>query len=189
MVYIDDTALRDRMAAAQAGDKDAYARLLQDLLPIVRRAVFRKRSFLDEADREDLVQDILLSLHAVRGTYSPDRPFQPWLYSIIANRLADKGRLDARYRRILDIGSDFHETFPAMAANVPFEGYGDRQQLMDALSRLPPGQRKAIELLKLKEMSLKEASGVSGLTVASLKISVHRGMKTLKRLLRQGSEQ
>ncbi len=177
------------MAAAQAGDKEAYALLLADLLPVVRGMVYRKRSFLDVADREDLVQDILLSLHAVRRTYSPDRPFLPWFYAIASNRLADKGRQDARYKRILDIGSDFHETFPAIATNTPFEGYGDQQELADAISQLPPGQRQAIELLKLKEMTLKEASSASGLTIASLKISVHRGMKTLKRLLRQGSDQ
>lgn len=145
----DDTFLRERMSAAQAGDQEAYGLLLADLLPIVRGMVYHKRSFLDEADREDLVQDILLSLHAVRRTYSPDRPFLPWFHAIISNRLADRGRRDARYKKILEGGQDFHETFPAMTANTFLEGYGDMQEFDHALCQRPSVHRRPVELLKL----------------------------------------
>ena len=52
------------------------------------------------------------------------------------------------------------------------------------MQALPPGQRQAVELLKLQEMSLKEASSVSGLSVAALKVATHRAVKTLRGLLR-----
>jgi RNA polymerase sigma-70 factor (ECF subfamily) len=48
------------------------------------------------------------------------------------------------------------------------------------MEHLPLGQRQAVELLKLKELSLKEASKVSGMTVASLKVSMHRALKILR---------
>jgi RNA polymerase sigma-70 factor (ECF subfamily) len=60
--------------------------------------------------------------------------------------------------------------------------------LRAAVAGLPQRQREAITLLKLQELSLKEASAASGLTVASLKVSVHRGMKNLKKLLSDRSD-
>jgi RNA polymerase sigma-70 factor (ECF subfamily) len=55
--------------------------------------------------------------------------------------------------------------------------------LREAVERLPPGQREAVRLLKLKEMSLKEAAAVSGMTVAALKVATHRALKRLRKML------
>jgi RNA polymerase sigma-70 factor (ECF subfamily) len=51
------------------------------------------------------------------------------------------------------------------------------------MAALPPGQRQALELMKLQEMSLKEAAAATGMTVGALKVSVHRAMATLRKVL------
>jgi RNA polymerase sigma-70 factor (ECF subfamily) len=48
---------------------------------------------------------------------------------------------------------------------------------------LPEGQREAIELLKLEELSLKEAAAVSGTSVGALKVATHRALRALRRTL------
>ncbi|WP_232448008.1 RNA polymerase sigma factor [Burkholderia ubonensis] len=63
------------------------------------------------------------------------------------------------------------------------EDAADARVLRDAIAQLPPGQRDAIQMLKLEEMSLKEAAVASGMTVGALKVAVHRGLKALRRLL------
>ena len=50
-------------------------------------------------------------------------------------------------------------------------------------SDLPPGQRQALELIKFRETSLKEASALTGISIGALKVSVHRATKTLRRSL------
>src|SRR5687767_15890544 len=80
------------MRAGQAGDSESYLQLLQRVTPRIRQIVGHRRGFAGPADVEDLVQDILLSLHAVRSTYDPNRPFMPWLLAIIRSRLADGAR-------------------------------------------------------------------------------------------------
>ncbi|HSR82417.1 MAG TPA: sigma factor, partial [Hyphomicrobiaceae bacterium] len=75
------------MRAAQAGDRHAYAALLLALLPLLREAVRHRFAFLQPHDIDDLVQDILLSLHASRATYDPHRAFLPWLGAIARNRM------------------------------------------------------------------------------------------------------
>jgi RNA polymerase sigma-70 factor (ECF subfamily) len=50
--------------------------------------------------------------------------------------------------------------------------------MMDGLT---PVQREAVDLVKLKEMTLAEASGVSGQSVAALKVNIHRAIKRMRR--------
>jgi RNA polymerase sigma-70 factor (ECF subfamily) len=45
---------------------------------------------------------------------------------------------------------------------------------------LSPVQKEAIELTKVKDMSLAEASAVSGQSIASLKVNVHRALKKMR---------
>jgi RNA polymerase sigma-70 factor, ECF subfamily len=55
--------------------------------------------------------------------------------------------------------------------------------LEDAIEQLPSAQRKAIELVKARELSLNEAAAVSGVSVAALKVSIHRALRRLRRIL------
>jgi RNA polymerase sigma-70 factor (ECF subfamily) len=173
------------MARAQDGDGAAYRRLLQEVAPYLRSlAASRHR---DPSDAEDAVQDILLTIHAARQTYDPARPFRPWLVTIANRRLVDRLRRQGRLRsRETALTSD-HETFPARQANLD-EEVSYRHELKAALDNLPPGQQQAIRLLKLKEISLKEAAIATGLSVTALKGATHRALKNLRKMLLPRSE-
>ena len=171
------------MQAAQAGDTEAYERLLQELTLLLRNIVRSRRKFLPAEDIDDLVQDILLSVHAVRATYDAQRPFMPWLLAITRNRLADGARRYAR-RQAQEVHVDnLAVTFATEGANFITEAYGDSQGLRQAIQSLPPAQRKAIEMLKLSEMSLKEAAAACGMSIGALKVATHRAMIALREML------
>ena len=85
------------MVRAQDGDRDAYRRLLEDIAPYLRPFVIRRQ--IDTSDVEDTVQDILFTIHAVRHTFDPSRPFEPWLAAIAHRRIADKHRHLARQQQ------------------------------------------------------------------------------------------
>jgi RNA polymerase sigma factor (sigma-70 family) len=180
--FVDDQ-FRQLMRAAQGGDGDAYRALLTALSPRIRRIVRSRRAFLDADDVEDLVQDVLLSVHAVRATYDPSRPFMPWLLAIVRNRLADAARRYVRQQAHEVHVDDPHVTFADAAAKSHDEGTADLEALAQAVRGLPAGQRQAIELLKLQEMSLKEAAAATGVSVGALKVATHRAMATLRRML------
>jgi RNA polymerase sigma factor (sigma-70 family) len=171
------------MRAAQAGDKSAYTALLCALVPLVKVTVRQRFGFLQPQDIDDLVQDVLLSLHATRATYDPARPFLPWLMAIARNRMADGARRYVR-RAVHEVPSEQPvETFPAEDANRSANGYGDAEALAQAMTKLPHSQRQAIELMKLREMSLKEAAAATGTSVGALKVAVHRGISALRKAL------
>ena len=184
-----DERLSDAMRRAQQGDSTAYLDVLETITPRIRHLIRRRRGFAGPDHVEDLVQDVLLSIHAVRATYDPDRPFMPWLLAIVRNRLVDDARRYARrgaHERAIDAAD---VTFADVAANTRDEGFGDVEALTQAVRALPAGQRQAIELLKLKDMSLKEASAATGLSIGALKLATHRAMATLRRTLRQGVDE
>ena len=85
------------MARAQDGDQHAYRALLEDVAPYLR--AIASRCFRQQGDIEDAVQDVLLTLHAVRHTYDPQRPFGPWLLAIANRRIIDRLRRDTRHGR------------------------------------------------------------------------------------------
>jgi RNA polymerase sigma factor (sigma-70 family) len=129
------------------------------------------------------VQDILLSLHQARRSYDPSRPFLPWLMAIVRNRVTDGARRYISRSAHEVVVDQLPETFSSAHPNTIDGPYGDPEALRLALKALPDGQRRAIELLKLREMSLKQAAAHSGISIAALKVSVHRGMTALRRVL------
>jgi RNA polymerase sigma-70 factor (ECF subfamily) len=183
---LEDCVLAEQMRAAQAGDAEAYAAVLKAITPKVRQIVQKRRGFLQAADVEDLVQEVLLSVHAVRRTYDPERPFMPWLLAITQNRLADAARRHARRGAHETQVEQLPVTFSEQTANMESEVYRDPEALKQAVQQLPRGQREAIEMLKLREMSLKEAAAQSGTSVGALKVSVHRAMVALRKALTKG---
>jgi RNA polymerase sigma-70 factor (ECF subfamily) len=177
------------MRAAQSGNADAYRALLTAVTPRIRRIVRARRGFLDLADTEDVVQEVLLSVHAVLASYDPSRPFMPWLLAIVRYRLVDAARRYRRHHTHETQVDDVQVTFGEIATNTTDEGPGDVEALERAIRALPAAQRQAIELLKLQEMSLKEASAATGTSVTALKVATHRAMLSLRRIFGVSSDE
>ncbi|HEY1725665.1 MAG TPA: sigma-70 family RNA polymerase sigma factor [Steroidobacteraceae bacterium] len=176
-----DHAWVELMRAAQAGDRVAYERLLREITPMIRSLVRRHCS--NRADIEEMVQDTLLTVHRVRHTYDPARPFAPWLASIAWRRSIDALRRRVRVAKHETADLDAYETFPDAAANSDMEAVRSAEEVEDLLRLLPPRQRQALEALKLRQMSLVEASAESGQSVAALKVNTHRALKALRSLI------
>jgi len=167
----------DLLAAAQQGDADAYRAFLRSVVPFAR-AVARRRSGSDGLV-EDIVQDALLTVHRVRHTYQPGRPVKPWLAAIVARRSIDALRKVGRVSRQEVNNPVAYETYADPQANR--EDVADTARSLSRMTEgLSTGQKEALDLVKLKEMSLAEASAASGQSIASLKVNIHRAMKKLR---------
>ena len=163
------------------GEADAYAGLVARYRDRLGR--YALHSLGNRADAEDAVQETLLALHASRHLYDPSRPFMPFLLGIMRFRGADVMRRHRRTAARETPIDDLPETSAAFATNSTQEQALDAGALHAAVARLPAGQRQAIELTKLQEMSLEQASAASGTSVAALKVATHRGVRALRRLI------
>lgn len=165
------------MAAAQAGDVDAYRTLLAELAAWLRRYYARR---LPAAMTEDAVQDVLLAMHEKRHTYDPSRPFGAWIAAVARYKWIDSLRaLKARASEPLDesIGVPDHEE--AVVASTTFS---------HLLATLKPSQAEAIRLVKLQGYSVEEASRATGQSVSLVKVNIHRGLRRLVAAVRSAGD-
>ena len=166
------------LAAAQRGDKAAYRRFLEAILPFARSIARRRLNAEDLV--EDAVQEALLTLHRVRHTYRPGLPVRPWLAAIVTRRAIDVARRRGRTGAREVHHPAAYETFADPEAKGS-EGSEAAATIAGMMGELTPKQKQAIELVKLREMSLADASAASGQSVASLKVNVHRAIRKLRR--------
>ncbi|MCB8882759.1 sigma-70 family RNA polymerase sigma factor [Acidisoma cellulosilytica] len=166
------------MAAALAGDGNAYRKLLAELVPWLRR-YYRRR--LPLSMTEDAVQDVLLAIHEKRHTYDPARPFAPWLAAIARYKWIDRMRAPSwDNTEPLDdnLGVPDHEN--AVIAEKTFDRL---------LGILKPAQAQVIRLVKIEGYSLAEAAKATGQSVTLVKVNIHRGLKRLTAAAQDGSDE
>jgi len=167
------------MALVQGGDQAAYGALLDDVMPLLRAFLRRRVTNVNEID--DILQDVLLSVHRARHTYDPGRPLEPWLFAIARNVTIDHARR-AISRSAWEIVVDDLPDAPADAA-------GDATpRLEEVLAKLPPAQRRAFEMLKIEGLSVEIAAARAGTSPGALKVRAHRAYKAVRALLGGGDE-
>jgi RNA polymerase sigma-70 factor (ECF subfamily) len=178
------------MAAAQRGDGAAYAALLRSLLALLR--AFVRRRGVDDGEVEDVVQEVLLSIHRARHTWRAGRPFDPWMWAIARNASTDALRRSIRERARRAPGAD-----GGLADQLADDGAGPEAlflagepspELARALAGLPAAQREAVELLYVEQLSAAEAATRAGVTVSALKVRAHRGSRALRAALEGKTE-
>lgn len=169
----DETALARLMAASQKGDAGAYRVLLAEVQLWLER-YFRRR--VAPAQLDDLVQDVMLALHAKRASWDPERAFIPWLAAIARYRWVD--HLRKVYRNAEDVlgEHDFGEDSEEEAVLA-------RMSLERLFVHLPDSQITAIELVKIEGLSIAEASARTGQSESLVKVNIHRGLKRLSALV------
>ncbi len=173
----EEAELRALLLKGLGGDEAAHRKFLTEAAALLR-SYFRNRLRGAPDDAEDLVQETLVALHTRRDSYDPTLPLTAWMYAIARYRLIDflrrkKRRGDHSAIDELEIG----DVDPA------FEAGDAKRDVTRLLAMLPEKQRRAIELVKLQEHSVEEASRLTGYGVSDIKVSIHRGMKALMKLM------
>jgi RNA polymerase sigma-70 factor (ECF subfamily) len=167
----------DWMARANAGDADAYTRLLEELGGVMER--YLRRRFGQGDFIEDCVQECMLAIHRARATYDPDRRFRPWMFTIVRHKAIDLLRRRGTRQR--------HEAQEdgGVEAAAPLADPTAALQAAEALRGLSREYRDALVLTKLQGHSLNEAARREGVSVTAMKSRVHRGIQQVRRLLAQ----
>ena len=192
MTTAQSKALNDRelVALALSGDASALATLLARHRPAIARHV--QRYPLDAADRQDLVQDVMLQvvrkLHLFRG----DSQLSTWLYRITANTALMRMRSDRRRREdSLDESSveeDVSLPAPpggewAQRADARLEQAELQKQLQRAVAALPHHYQEVVREHYVEGRSLDSAAAALSTTESAVRSRLHRAREALRRML------
>jgi RNA polymerase sigma-70 factor (ECF subfamily) len=151
-------------------------------------------------DPSDLVQQTLLKAHEKREQFrgSTEAEFTAWLRQILANQMAEAARRFGTAARNVGLEHSLNDALSASASRLEAwlaqETPSPSQQavhneevlrLSEALARLPEDQRRAVELHHLKGLPAAEVAEVMGKSTRSVAGLLLRGMKGLRRLLKE----
>jgi RNA polymerase sigma-70 factor (ECF subfamily) len=164
------------LAAANAGNQEAYAQFLMAIAPVVRGVVRARGARLGQSECEDIVQEVLLAVHLKRHTWHPGAPVRPWLYAITRYKVVDAFR--ARGRRVDLPIEDFAEDLAADAGPDPTEA-SDMAKLIGMLDG-----RSALIVRKIgiDGASVAETGRSLSMSEGAVRVALHRALKSLAAL-------
>lgn len=177
----DTDEWQDWAMQAQNGDKLAYSNLLKAIYPYVRNILVKSLSDNDSA--EDIAQEVLISIHKSLDTYAPDRPFKPWLMSIVNYRKMDY--LRKYYAQRQDKMSTVDKNPEYLQQNVTNPAHaGELKDMESALSAFSEKQQSIFKKIKIEGYSAQEVAAEMKMKESAVKVSAHRTMKKLQDILK-----
>ncbi len=177
---------RDLLLRHRSGDGEAFAELVAEYrAPVYGYLV---RCGVPENDRDDLFQEIFVSVHAAAARYDADRPLHPWLFTIVANRV----RTYQRKRRLRDLVFSDAPPRDPVAPVADAERAASVRQTTDWLEheirKLSPIRREVLVLACVENLPQKEIAEALGLPVNTVKTHLRRARLALvKKLARRNA--
>jgi RNA polymerase sigma-70 factor, ECF subfamily len=167
--------------AVLAGDVERYAVLVARYRD--RYARFAARMLGSHDAAEDAVQDALVRAFDRLADCREPEKFAGWLFLILRNRCFAERRRNQREARMPEGAA------AAVVAPERSDTRLERTERLGALERavgtLTPEQREAFLLKHVEGMSYEEIAGLTGATVASLKMRMHRAYDRLRELMKE----
>ena len=166
------------MRQSLAGDSRAYAKLLLQVSRLLRPFLAKRLSFSNEVD--DLLQEILISIHKARHPYDGKRPCKPWIYAIARFRLQD--HLRAYYAdqlRQADDLADWEEFLPDDVTETAIS----YESISGEVEKLPEKQATILRLMHQEGYTAKEVAARIGMKESAVKVAAHRAYRILRQKL------
>lgn len=171
-----DPTDRALVAAARAGDGDAYARLVERHAP---RLLGLARHLLGhEEDAEDAVQETFVRAHRALGGFRGDAAVGTWLYRIALNACRDAGRTRAAAPETCAIEEAEGRLFDARYTVDPervLAAAEEREALARALATLPTAYREAVLLHDREGFTMAEVAEMTEVPLPTAKSWLRRG--------------
>ena len=170
--------LEGLMRRSLEGDKAAYAELLRETGRLLRPFLSRRLSF--ESETEDVLQEILISIHKARHTFDGKRPYKPWMYAIAKFRLQDYLRV--HYSDQLRHAEDISDLEDILLDDVT-EPAINYESISGEVLKLPAKQATILQLMHQDGYTSKEVAAKLGMTESAVKVAAYRAYKVLRQKL------
>ena len=133
------------------------------------------------ADAEEAAQDGFVKAHAALARFREGSPFRPWLLAIVANEARNRVRGAGRRARLVQRVAE--ERRPDDAVPSPEAALLDserREQLLEAIDRLPDPAREAIACRYLLDLSEEETAAALDCPRGTVKSRLSRALERLR---------
>lgn len=156
--------------AVRLGDEQAFAELYKLYAPMVHAILLARVPFLEV---DDLVQDVFLVAYRRLSTLRDANAFGGWLAMIARNRAMDFHRQRRQTEELQE----------SIALESRSEADAEANKVLEIIRELPESYRETLIMRLVEGMTGPEISERTGLTPASVRVNLHRGMKLLREKL------
>ena len=153
--------------SARAGDESAFARLYDRYGRVVHALLLAR---VRREDVDDLVQDVFLTAWRRLEDLRDPAAFGGWIATIARHRATDAHRRAAEF---VELPADV--AGPGAASDE-----AEAHAALDAIRSLPDAYRETLMLRLVEGLTGPEIAQRTGLTPASVRVNLHRGMKLLR---------
>ena len=168
------------VASTLAGDESAFSELARRY----KNRVFgvASRFARDAAEIEDICQDVFIQVYFKLRQFRRDSPFEHWVMRITTYKCYDYLRKRRRDKSGISVDALLASGYePSVPESPP--AHPDLERLHATLAQLSPKERLVITLLELEERSVQEIAGLTGWSVANVKVRAFRARAALRKLL------
>lgn len=161
-------------------EQNCFAESVVVHLPFLNRFVCRVMN--GDAMADDVVQQTVLKALLNAAQFRGESGLKSWLASIAINEV----RAVYRSKWVRSTVPLVTETVDRHRCHVPYDAFEEKQRrdlLRDAVSRLPDGYRRVVELCEFRDVRSSEAGLRLGLSAVAVKIRRHRARQKLKLLV------
>jgi RNA polymerase sigma-70 factor (ECF subfamily) len=131
---------------------------------------------------EDMVQNVFYRMLRSRHTFTGQGEFRTWMYHLARNVLKDHLKKAGRHRSMTDWED-------RIADDDLIEEQLERKQelgmLQQKIGSLSPESREVLVLSRYQDLKYTEIAGVLDISVAAVKVRIHRAIRQLKMLYLQ----
>lgn len=149
-----------------------------------------KRILKNDMDAEEALQDSFLKAYKSLANFQNNSKFSTWFYRIVYN--TGLTALSTKNRGLTQIeytsgDEEVIENDLSMFYDEDDTKFSDMNSTQEAISalvqQLPPKHSAVLNMFYLEDMTLEDISRVTGMTVANVKVVLHRSRNTLKDLI------
>ena len=164
------------IAAAVAGDREAFAQLLERHYDRIHGLAWQLTG--SRADADDIAQDVCCTLVEKIGTYRGEAKFTTWLHGITFNACRDW----RRRRRSFGAFSEKLAVLVGLAEKPDGRDQFDAVWIKSAIARLKPALRDTVVLVAGQQLTHAEAAEILGIAEATVAWRMHE----VRRILASG---
>jgi RNA polymerase sigma-70 factor (ECF subfamily) len=168
---------RQAIAAAQAGDRGAFDRLVEAHQRDIYRLCYRYVN--NHEDASDLAQDSFLKAYRAIGRFRGDSAFSTWLYRIAVNTCLNFKA--ARRTAPEELPPSLAD--PKAPVSKTMEEREEARRVREAVTRLPDRQRATLILKIYHELTHEEVAGILGSSVGTVKANLFHALGNLRKML------
>ena len=172
------------------GDSAAFEALYRRHESRIFRYLYR--NVRDEANANDLMQEVWYAVARNAPRYQPTAKFSTWLFTLAHHRMVDMIR-GSRPQQSLDAengeegnGTTLHEHLAADRDREPevlAQAQDDAAALLNAVAELPSEQRSAFLMQAEGELSVEEIAAATGTSFETVKSRLRYARAKLRQLL------